>query len=85
MFGPDRNEMRPQLNRAWPIHLFPQLNVLPDGTVAVSAGKTLVNYKRAGDNKFVEAFRYPDRPHPSAWSYPQTGIGMTMPLIPPYK
>lgn len=52
-FGADRNEMRAQLNEAWPIHLFPQLNVLPDGTVAASAGKTLVNYKRTGEHEFV--------------------------------
>jgi hypothetical protein len=73
-FGPDRNEIRPQLNKAWPIHLFPQLNVLPDGTVTVSAGKTLVNYKRTGVDKLVKNFEYPDRPHPSAWSYPQARL-----------
>ena len=76
--------MAPQLDDAWPIHLFPQLNVLPDGSVAVAAGKTLVNYRRTGKNTFVRAFPYSDRPHPSMWSYPQTGIGITLPMLPPY-
>lgn len=33
-FSVDKQEMRGQLNSAWPVHTFPHVMVLPDGGVA---------------------------------------------------
>ena len=42
-FSEDQWEMEPQLSGAWPVHTYPHLILLPDGTVAMSAGSSLVS------------------------------------------
>lgn len=42
-----------------------------------------VKYQRTGDNTFEKLFSYPNRPH-APWSYPQTGVGLPLPMFPPY-
>lgn len=64
--------MEEQLSASFPIHTYPQVTLLPDGGVAVSAGKLLVRYAQSEPGVFTKAFSYPDRPGPP-WSYPQTG------------
>ena len=64
------------------LQTYPVVTVTPDGGVAVAAGKTLVKYSRNGD-RFSRQFAYPDRPG-APWSYPQTGVGLPLPLKPPY-
>ena len=59
--------MAAQLSAAFPIGTYPIVVVLPDGGVAVSAGKLLVKYKRAGDATFTKELPYPDRPT-APWS-----------------
>ena len=61
---------------------YPVVNVTPDGGVVVAAGKTLVKYSRNGD-RFSKEFSYDNRPG-APWSYPQTGVGLPLPLKPPY-
>lgn len=43
-----------------------------------------VKYMRSGDRAFEKAFSYPPRPT-APWSYPQTGVGLPLPLEPPYN
>jgi hypothetical protein len=82
-FSPDRNDMKAQLQEAFPIHTYAVVTVTPDGGVVVAAGKTLVKYARNGD-RFTKQFSYPNRPG-APWSYPQTGVGLPLPLRPPYN
>lgn len=64
------------------LQTYPVVTVTPDGGVVVAAGKTLVKYSRNGD-RFSKQFSYANRPG-APWSYPQTGVGLPLPLKPPY-
>ncbi|KAL4425029.1 hypothetical protein ABPG77_001807 [Micractinium sp. CCAP 211/92] len=79
----DQYDMEEQLTKAFPIHTYPHAVVLPDGGLAVSAGKLLVKYDRSGPLSFTKAYSYGSRPGPP-WSYPQTGVGVPLPMLPPY-
>lgn len=79
----DQDGMTEQLYDAFPIHTYPHVILTPDGGVAVSAGKLLVKYDRSGPDTFTKAYSLESRPgHP--WSYPQTGVGVPLPMSPPY-
>ncbi|PSC68470.1 kelch domain-containing [Micractinium conductrix] len=80
----DKGGMRAQLRMAWPHVAYPLIIVTPDGGLVVSSGSTLFKYKKCGRGDYCEAFRMQDRPHP-AWSYPNTGTGMVLPMKPPYN
>lgn len=76
--------MAPQLNAAFPLNTYPVVTLLPDGGVAVSAGKTLAKYRRAGGAAFAKAFSWPNHPH-APRSYPQTAAQTPLPMYPPYQ
>ncbi|PSC67212.1 kelch motif family isoform A [Micractinium conductrix] len=83
--GGDRKDMTRQLNRAFPAHTYPVVTVTPDGGLIMSAGKTLAKYAYNKDGASVRhLFDFADRPGPS-WNYPQTGVGMPLPMVPPHK
>lgn len=67
-----------------PLQTYPVVTVTPDGGVVVAAGKTLVKYARTGPTTFKRQFPYTNRPG-APWSYPQTGVGLPLPLFPPYN
>ncbi|EFN50720.1 hypothetical protein CHLNCDRAFT_142582 [Chlorella variabilis] len=83
-FGGDQWEMEPQLTAAWPVHTYPHLVLLPDGKVAVSSGTLLMLYQRTGPFTFDKVLDLPPRPG-APWSYPQTGLGLPLPIASPYK
>ncbi|PSC76751.1 kelch domain-containing [Micractinium conductrix] len=82
-FTEDKMDMYEQLHEAFPIHTYPHVVLLPDGGLAMSAGKTLVKYDQTGEESFARAYPMEDRPGPP-WSYPQTGQGTPLPIEPPY-
>lgn len=45
-FSEDKQEMRAQLEKAWPVHTYPWVILTPDGGVVMSAGSTLVGARR---------------------------------------
>ena len=61
-FSPDRNEMRKQLEHAWPIHSYPLVVMTPDGGVAVAAGKSLVRGAGLGAGASARSLRQPRAP-----------------------
>ncbi|KAL4854334.1 Aldehyde oxidase GLOX1 [Chlorella vulgaris] len=83
-FSRDKSDAAAQLSATFPINTYPHLIVLPDGGLVVSAGSTLVKYRLIGGDTLRKVFSYPNRPHPP-WSYPQTGIGIMLPIAPPWK
>ncbi|KAL4856170.1 Aldehyde oxidase 1 [Chlorella vulgaris] len=82
-FTGDNWEMSEQLAAAFPIHTYPHVLLTPDGGLAVSAGKLMVKYARTGPTTFAKTYDYPSRPG-APWSYPQTGVGALLPMLPPY-
>lgn len=82
-FSGDKWDMQEQLHAAHPINTYPVAVLLPDGGIAVSAGKLLVRYDQADYERWTRSFKYESRPGPP-WSYPQTGAGIPLPMHPPY-
>lgn len=53
----------------------------------MSAGRTLYKYERpkGEPTTFKKVFEYDSRPNEVApWSYPQTGVGVVLPMHAPY-
>lgn len=85
IFYGDKDDMREQFHRAWPVHEYPLATITPDGGLVVASGSTLYKYMPTADpGVWKKAFAYDDCPHPPR-SYPQAGPGLPLPLYPPHN